>query len=73
MLKESSPQQYQVEMVFLEEQVPQNHLVSKVDAAFDFIRDEVTHLYCHDNGYPAIEPLVLFKMREKLHGSETAS
>lgn len=64
MLKESSPQQYQIEMVTLEELVPKNHLVRKVDAAidFDFIRDEVAHLYCHDNGRPAIDPVVLFKM-----------
>ncbi len=64
MLKESSPQQYQIEMVTLEELVPNNHLVRKVDAAidFNFIRDEVAHLYCHDNGRPAIDPVVLFTM-----------
>ena len=64
MLKESAPQQYQLEMVTLEELVPQHHLVRKVDAAidFEFIRDEVAHLYCHDNGRPAIDPVVLFKM-----------
>nr|CBX70385.1 hypothetical protein YEW_JP41250 [Yersinia enterocolitica W22703] len=46
MLKESAPQQYQLEMVTLEELVPQHHLVRKVDAAinFEFIRDEVAHL-----------------------------
>ncbi|EOI7477892.1 IS5/IS1182 family transposase, partial [Yersinia enterocolitica] len=51
-------------MVTLEELVPQHHLVRKVDAAidFEFIRDEVAHLYCHDNGRPAIDPVVLFKM-----------
>lgn len=64
MLKESAPQQYPLEMVTLEELVPQHHLVRKVDAAidFEFIRDEVAHLYCHDNGRPAIDPVVLFKM-----------
>ncbi len=64
MLKESSPQQYQIEMVTLEELVPNNHLVRKVDAAidFNFIRDEIAHLYCHDNGHPAIDPVVLFTM-----------
>ncbi|HDL6856212.1 TPA: hypothetical protein PXO06_002051 [Yersinia enterocolitica] len=35
MLKESAPQQYQLEMVTLEELVPQHHLVRKVDAAID--------------------------------------
>ncbi len=64
MLKESSPQQYQLEMVTLEELVPKDHLVRKVDATidFEFIRDEVASLYCHDNGRPAIDPVVLFKM-----------
>lgn len=64
MLKESAPQQYQLEMVTLEELVPKNHLVRKVDVAidFEFIHDEVAHLYCHDNGRPPIDPVILFKM-----------
>ncbi|CNE72991.1 transposase for IS1668 [Yersinia enterocolitica] len=67
MLKESAPQQYQLEMVTLEELVLQHHLVRKVDAAidFEFIRDEVAHLYCHDNGRPAIDPVGLYRV---LHG-----
>ncbi len=67
MLKESAPQQYQLEMVTLEELVPQHHLMRKVDAAidFEFIRDEVAHLYCHDNGRPAIDPVGLYRV---LHG-----
>ncbi|CBY25740.1 transposase for IS1668 [Yersinia enterocolitica subsp. palearctica Y11] len=54
-------------MVTLEELVPQHHLVRKVDAAidFEFIRDEVAHLYCHDNGRPAIDPVGLYRV---LHG-----
>lgn len=36
MLKEPSPQQYQIEMVTLEELVPKDHLVRKIDAAIDF-------------------------------------
>src|SRR5574344_3093595 len=64
MLKTPSPQQYQLEMVTLEELVPKNHLVRKVDAAidFEFIRGEVEHLYCKDNGRPPIDPVRLFKM-----------
>ena len=64
MLKTPSPQQYQLEMVTLEELVPKNHLVRKVDAAidFEFIRAEVEHLYCKDNGRPPIDPVRLFKM-----------
>ncbi|AOF16743.1 transposase [Yersinia enterocolitica] len=54
-------------MVTLEELVLQHHLVRKVDAAidFEFIRDEVAHLYCYDNGRPAIDPVGLYRV---LHG-----
>lgn len=64
MLKEPAPQQYQFEMVTLEELVPEDHLVRKIDAAidFEFIRDAVAHLYCADNGRPAIDPVRLIKM-----------
>lgn len=64
MLRELSPQQYQFEMVTLEELVPEDHLVRKIDAAidFEFIRDAVKHLYCADNGRPAIDPVRLIKM-----------
>lgn len=64
MLKAPSPQQYELEMVTLEQLVPQNHLVRKIDAAidFEFIRDEVRHLYCKDNGRPPVDPVRLFKI-----------
>lgn len=64
MLRDTSPQQYQLEMVTLEQLVPKDHLVRKIDTAidFEFIRAEVAHLYCKDNGRPAIDPLVLFKI-----------
>lgn len=64
MLRDTSPQQYQLEMVTLEQLVPKNHLVRKIDTAidFEFIRAEVAHLYCKDNGRPAIDPVVLFKI-----------
>lgn len=44
--------------------VPDDHLVRKIDAAidFDFIRDEVAHLYCANNGRPAVDPVRLFKI-----------
>lgn len=64
MLKELSPQQYQFETITLDELVPEDHLVRKIDAAidFEFIRDAVKHLYCPDNGRPAIDPVRLIKM-----------
>jgi transposase len=64
MLRESSPQQYQFETITLDELVPEDHLVRKIDAAIDFtfIHDAVAHLYCPDNGRPAIDPVRLIKM-----------
>jgi transposase len=29
---------------------------------FSFIHDRVMHLYCENNGRPALEPVVLFKL-----------
>lgn len=64
MLKTPSPQQYQFETITLDELVPEDHLVRQIDAAidFEFIRDAVAHLYCPDNGRPAIDPVRLIKM-----------
>lgn len=64
MLKEPSPYQHELEMVTLESLVPADHLVRKIDAAIDltFIRAKVAHLYCADNGRPALDPVLLFKL-----------
>lgn len=64
MLQEPSPQQYELEMVTMEQLVPKDHLVRKIDKSidFEFIRDEVAHLYCKDNGRPPVDPVRLFKI-----------
>lgn len=64
MLRKPSPQQTELEMVTIGSLVPSDHLLRKIDAAIDFsfIRDRVAHLYCPDNGRPALDPVVLFKM-----------
>lgn len=51
-------------MVTLEELVPKDHLLRKIDhyIDFSFIHDKVRHLYCENNGRPAIDPTQLFKM-----------
>ncbi len=63
MLKDPGPTQHELEMVMLEELVPSDHLLRRLDAVVDFafIREEVRHLYCEDNGRPALDPVVLFK------------
>ena len=65
MLREKSTmKQTEYEVVLLDERVPQDHLVRKIDRAvdFSFIHDLCKELYSPDNGRPAIEPEVLFRM-----------
>ncbi len=53
-----------MEFVSIEQLVPKDHLLRKIDRIIDFgfIREKVKDLYCADNGRPAIDPVVLFKM-----------
>lgn len=53
-----------MQFVDLEILVPQDHLLRKIDQVVDFsyIYDLVEHLYCEDNGRPAVDPVVLVKM-----------
>jgi len=54
----------QLSLVSLDELVPQDHLVRKIDRAIDFsfIYNLVEDLYCEDNGRPSIDPVVLIKI-----------
>ncbi len=64
MLRSNREKQQAYELVSIEELVPQDHLLRKVDKYIDFsfIDEKVRPLYCADNGRPAIDPVVLFKM-----------
>ena len=64
MLKDPAPKQHALEMVTLEELVPQDHLLRAIDQHidFEFIREATASLYCENNGRPAIDPVLLFKM-----------
>lgn len=44
--------------------VPEEHLLRKIDKVIDFddIYDMVEHLYCNDNGRPAVDPVILVKI-----------
>ena len=48
----------------MEQMVPEDHFLRKVDRAvdFSFIYDLCAPLYCADNGRPAIDPEILFRM-----------
>lgn len=50
-------------MVTLDELVPKDHLLRKIDRVIDFsfIHDRVAGLYCADNGRPPLDPTVMFK------------
>ena len=64
MLVKNAENRGQMEFVSLEDMVPQDHLLRKIDAAIDFRRiyEFVEDLYCEDNGRPSVDPVVLFKI-----------
>ena len=53
----------QIEIFSIEEFVPADHLLRKIERAVDFthIYDIVEDLYCSDNSRPSIDPVVIFK------------
>lgn len=63
MLKRGSPPQSSYEFVSLDELVPKDHLLRKMERSIDFsfIHDRVAGLYCPDNGRPPLDPTLMFK------------
>lgn len=57
MFTERSVKQVRLEIVVLEELVPQDHLLRKIDASIDFsfINGICKPYYCENNGRPATE------------------
>lgn len=64
MLQKEKDNRNQTEIFCMEDFVPEDHLLRKIDSAIDFrhIYDIVEDLYCPDNGRPSIDPVVIFKM-----------
>src|SRR4051812_11704322 len=62
--KDTQMNRDQIEMIALEQLVPANHLVRKVEAAIDFsfIYSLVQDMYSSERGSPSIDPVVLIKM-----------
>ena len=54
----------QIQMLCMDDLVPENHLLRLVDAAIDwtFIYDLVEEKYCPDNGRPSMDPVTLIKI-----------
>ena len=53
-----------MEFVCIEDLVPKDHILRKIDKYinFSFINDLCRPYYCENNGRPAIEPEIMFKM-----------
>jgi transposase len=64
MLEKKVDERNQVECICIEEFVPKDHMLRKIDHAVDFnmIYEMVSDLYCPDNGRLSIDPVVLFKI-----------
>ena len=64
MLRSEREKQNAFELVCIEQLVPENHLLRKIDKYIDFsfILEKVKPYYCEDNGRPPIDPIRLFKM-----------
>jgi transposase len=62
--KQNAEGRFQISVVSLDDLVPKDHLVRKIEKAIDFtfIYDLVKDRYSLDNGRPSIDPVVLIKM-----------
>jgi len=62
--KRPQEEEQEMELVILSDLVPKDHLLRKMAKAieFDFIYEKAKALYCADNGRPAVDPVMLFKM-----------
>ena len=64
MLRENKAERDQMEFFCIDTFVPQDHLLRKIEEAVDFSKlyEIVGDLYCHNNGRPSVDPVVLFKI-----------
>ena len=62
--KNSDNSTSQMQIVSIEQLVPEDHLLRKIDATidFNFIYDLVEDRYCQDNGRPSVDPVTLIKI-----------
>ena len=63
MMTKRENQQIEMHLITIEDLVPMDHLLRKVNDIIDFsfIYNEVENMYCHNNGRPSIDPVVLIK------------
>lgn len=63
MMTKRENQQIEMHLITIEDLVPMEHLLRKVNDIIDFsfIYNEVENMYCHNNGHPSIDPVALIK------------
>ena len=64
MLNKSEEKRNQIQMFCIEDLVPKDHMLRKIERAIDwsFIYELVEDKYCLDNGRPSINPVTLIKI-----------
>lgn len=64
MLRKKQNKQQAMQVVILEQLIPEDHLLRQIDRYIDFsfIRRLCEPLYCANNGRPAIDPEILYRM-----------
>ena len=64
MIPEGTKKQSELEIIMIEELVPEDHLLRKIDQFIDFsfINKICAPYYSKDTGRPAVDPEILFKM-----------
>ena len=64
MLTNNSKKQNELELVYIENLVPKDHILRKIDKYIDFsfIRDLTKDLYCLDNGRPSVDPVTFYRI-----------
>ena len=62
--EEKMDERVQIEISSIDQLVPADHIVRKIEAAvnFNFIYDLVRDLYSSESGRPSLDPVVLFKL-----------
>jgi transposase len=60
----TNTREFQPETVNIEDLVPRDHLLRKINETIDFsfIAEKCRPLYCEENGRPCMDPVMLFKM-----------
>lgn len=64
MTKNADKKREQMMMFFMDDMVPQNHMLRLIDRAinWNFIYDLVEEKYCPNNGRPSMDPVMLIKI-----------